>query len=68
MNQRLYRAMSESTVKAQQCLRAFMRGTYDQSSSIIHQVEEPHNIKDDQYGNTLLHLAAARGWLNIGIK
>ena len=57
--------MSESTVKAQQCLRAFMSGNYYQSLSIIHQVEEPHNIKDDQYGNTLLHLAAARGWLTI---
>ena len=57
--------MSESTVKAQQCLRAFVDGNYDESLSLIDQVEEPHKLKDDKYGATLLHWAAARGWLNI---
>ena len=57
--------MSESTVKAQQCLRAFVDGNYDESLSLIDQVEEPHKIKDDKYGATLLHWAAARGWLKI---
>ena len=57
--------MSESTVKAQQCLRAFVDGNYDESLSLIDQVEEPHKLKDDKYGATLLHWAATRGWLNI---
>ena len=57
--------MSESTVKAQQCLRAFVDGNYDESLSLIDQVEEPHKLKDDKYGATLLHWAATKGWLNI---
>ena len=57
--------MSENTVKAQQCLRAFVDGNYDESLSLIDQVEEPHKLKDDKYGATLLHWAATRGWLNI---
>ena len=57
--------MSESTVKAQQCLRAFVDGNYDESLSLIDQVEEPHKLKDHKYGATLLHWAATRGWLNI---
>ena len=56
--------MSESTVKAQQCLRAFVDGNYDESLSLIDQVEEPHELSD-KYGATLLHLAATSGWLNI---
>ena len=31
--------MSESTVKAQQCLRSFVDGNYDESLSLIDQVE-----------------------------
>ena len=57
--------MSESTVKAQQCLRAFVDGNCDESLSLIDQVEEPHKLKDDNYGATLLHWAAARGWLYV---
>ena len=57
--------MSESTVKAKQCLRAFVDGKYDESLSLIDQVEEPHKLKDDKYGATLLHWAATNGWLNI---
>ena len=56
-NQKLYRAMSESTFKAQECLRAFVDGKYDESLSLIDQVEEPHKLKDDKYGATLLHWA-----------
>ena len=57
--------MSESKVKAQQCLRAFVDGNYDESLFLIDQVEEPHKLKDDKYGATLLHWAAAKGWLNF---
>ena len=57
--------MSESTVKAQQCLRAFVDGNYDESLSLLDQVEEPHKLKDEKHGATLLHWAAAKGWLNI---
>ena len=57
--------MSESTAKAQQCLRAFVDGNYDESLSLIDQVEEPHKLKDEKHGATLLHWAATRGWLNI---
>ena len=57
--------MSESTVKAQQCLRAFVDGNYDESLSLIDEVEEPHKLKDEKHGATLLHWAAAKGWLNI---
>ena len=58
-------AMSESTVKAQQCFKAFVDGNYNESLSLLDQVEEPCKLKDDKYGATMLHWAATRGWLNI---
>ena len=56
--------MSESTVKAQQCFKAFVDGNYDESLSLLDQVEEPYKLKDDKYGATMLHWAATKGWLN----
>ena len=57
--------MSESTVKALLCWKAFVDGNYDEFLSLLDEVEEPHKIRDYKYGATLLHWAAAKGLLYI---